>query len=146
MDGAERTAGATALEECRLVVIQRADFLALIEKESSLALQLLKLLCARLRWTSELVEDSAFLPGAARLAKRVLTLAAIGGQRMGDRELELRISQNELASFCGVSRQIVNQTLTEWRQQGWVRVTRGRIAIIDRPALIRQVRAGAQGT
>ena len=142
MDGLPRTAGATALDECRLVVIRRADFLALLEEEPGLAIQVLKLLCARLRWISELVEESTFLPGAARLGKRLLTLGAMHGKLREDDRLELRISQAELAHFSGVSRQIVNQTLTEWRQKGWVELGRGRVVVIERDALVSLIRSG----
>src|SRR5690606_7527576 len=45
MDGLPRTAGATTLEKTTLIVIQRTDFLALLERESKLAIHLLQLLC-----------------------------------------------------------------------------------------------------
>jgi CRP/FNR family cyclic AMP-dependent transcriptional regulator len=146
MDGLPRTAGATALENCRLLVIRRADFLGLLEKEALLAVHLLKLLCTRLRWTSELVEESAFLTGSARLAKRLLTLAALHGRAADSGDLELRISQSELAHFSGVSRQIVNQNLKEWERRGWVGLGRGLIAVRDQDALLVLVRASSEGT
>jgi CRP-like cAMP-binding protein len=144
MDGLPRTAGAVALDDCRLFVIRRADFLALLEREPPLAIQVLQLLCARLRWTSELVEESAFLPGAARLAKRLLTLAAMHGRPVANDGIELRISQADLAHFCAVSRQIVNQTLTEWRQSRWVELSRGRIVIRGREELRAVIRRSSR--
>jgi CRP-like cAMP-binding protein len=135
MDGLPRTAGATALDATRLLVISRPDFLRLLEQEPRLAIQLLKLLCTRLRWTSELVEESAFLAGPARLAKRLLVLASLHGRPTQPSQLELRISQAELAHFLGISRQIVNQHLREWQKKSWVDLGRGRITIRDREAL-----------
>lgn len=139
MDGLPRTAGATALERTTLVVIQRSDFLDRLQREPQLALHLLRLLCERLRWTSELVEESAFLPGPARIAKRLLVLASLHGRPVGAQmdALELRISQAELAHFLGISRQIVNQHLQEWRKHGWVELSRGRILIRNPQALRR---------
>ena len=93
MDGLPRTAGATALDDATLIVIKRSDFLQLLEREPQLAIHLLKLLCERLRWTSELVEESAFLAGPARLAKRLLILASLHGRAARVGHLELRISQ-----------------------------------------------------
>jgi CRP-like cAMP-binding protein len=135
MDGLPRTAGATALDQTRLIVINRADFLHLLEQEPNLAIHLLKLLCRRLRWTSELVEESAFLAGPARLAKRLLVLASLHGRLTEPSHLELRISQAELAHFLGISRQIVNQHLREWQKNRWVELSRGRIMIRDKAAL-----------
>ena len=136
MDGLPRTAGATALERTALIVLKRVDFLALVEREPQIALHLLKLLCQRLRWTSELVEESAFLSGPARLAKRLLILAELHGRPSGAGSArEMQISQAELAHFLGISRQIVNQHLGEWAKAGWVRLGRGRIVIDDPAAL-----------
>jgi CRP-like cAMP-binding protein len=135
MDGLPRTAGATALDETQLLVIKRMDFLKLLNDEPQLSIKLLQLLCTRLRWTSELVEESAFLPGPARLAKRLLVLATLHGRFTAPNRLELRISQAELAHFLGISRQIVNQHLGAWQKKGWVDLGHSRVAIRDRDAL-----------
>ena len=139
MDGLPRTAGATALDQATLIVIKRQDFLRLLEHEPQLAIHLLKLLCERLRWTSELVEESAFLTGPARLAKRLLILASLHGRAVEVGKLELRISQAELARFLGISRQIVNQHLSDWRKHAWVELGRSRIVIRNAEALRRVV-------
>ena len=135
MDGLPRTASAAALDDSTLMVIQRADFLPLLEREPQLAIHLLKLLCERLRWTSDLVEESAFLAGPARLAKRLLILASLHGRAARVGHLELRISQGELARFLGLTRQAVNRNLSEWRRLGWIDVGRTQIVIRNTEAL-----------
>lgn len=142
MDGLPRTAGAYALEDVSLIMIKRSDFLKLLEREPRLAIQLLRLLCARLRWTSALVEETAFLPSPARLAKRLLILASLHGRSTSVGELELRISQSDLARFLNISRQIVNQNLSRWRNQGWVSLGNSRIVIRNPEALRRVVETG----
>lgn len=145
MDGGPRTAGATAIERTTLIVLKRVDFLALLEREPQLGIHLLKLLCERLRWTSELVEESAFLSGPARLAKRLLILAQLHGRPAAGHQtgaMEMQISQAELAHFLGISRQIVNQHLGEWAKAGWVRLGRGRIVVAD-PAALQELCAEA---
>ena len=97
-----------------------------------------------MRWTSELVEESAFLTGPARLAKRLLILASLHGRSVEVGKLELRISQAELARFLGITRQIVNQHLSDWRRHGWVELGRSRIVIRNAEAL-RQVAAETRG-
>lgn len=144
MDGLPRTAGAAALDDAVLIVIKRTDFLQLLEREPQLAIHLLRLLCERLRWTSELVEESAFLAGPARLAKRLLILASLHGRTAAVGQLELRISQAELARFLGVSRQIVNHHLSEWRRLGWVDLGRSQITIRNAEALRRMIADTAQ--
>ena len=134
IDGLPRSAGATAIESTVLIVIQREPLLRLLAKEPQLAIHLLQLFCERVRWTSELVEESAFLTAPARLAKRLLSLASLHG-RPADSGMELRISQSELAHFLGISRQIVNQHLQDWKGEGWVELARGRIIVLDSVAL-----------
>ena len=138
MGGLPRTAGASALEDTTLLVIKRADFLKLLEREPKLAIHLLKLLCERLRWTSALVEETAFLAGPARLAKRLLILASLHGRSTSVGELELKISQADLARFLNISRQIVNQNLREWLRSGWVDLGNSRI-VIRNPEALRRV-------
>jgi CRP-like cAMP-binding protein len=145
MDGLPRTAAATALDDTIVIVIKRNDFLELLEREPRVAIHLLKLLCERLRWTSELVEESAFLAGPARLAKRLLILASLHGRATGVGRLELQISQAELARFLGISRQIVNQNLSEWRRREWVDLGRSKIVIRNADALRRLIVEAATG-
>jgi CRP-like cAMP-binding protein len=136
LDGGPRTAAATAMVASELVVIRREHFLEVLEREPRFALELLRLCGERLRWTSGLVEDAALLDAPARLAKRLASLSQLHGQRSND-GVTLRISQEDLASFLGVSRQIVNQHLQGWRSQGWVDLGRGVITVRDEAALKR---------
>jgi CRP-like cAMP-binding protein len=142
IDGLPRTAGAVALDPATLIFIKRREFLDVVEQEPALAMHLLRLFCQRLRWTSDLVEESSFLFGPARLAKRLLVLAALHGQS-GPDGMELAISQSELAQFLNMSRQLVNQQLQAWRAKGWVSLGRGRIVVRNAEALGREAGASA---
>jgi CRP-like cAMP-binding protein len=137
IDGLPRTAGAVALDAATLVFIGRKEFLEVVEREPRLAMHLLQLFCQRVRWTSDLVEEASFLVGPARLAKRLLVLAALHGNA-GPDGMELAISQSELARFLNMSRQLVNQKLQEWRSKGWVSLGRARIVVRNAEALGRE--------
>lgn len=140
VDGLPRTAGASATEPTLLLAVHGSALRKLMNEESELAIHLLGLFCERIRWTTSLYEDSAFLNAPARMAKRVLSLATLHGRTVED-GLELRISQSELARFLGTSRQLVNQYLQDWREQGWVEVTRARVFVRD-VASLRLLAAG----
>ena len=88
----------------------------------------------RLRWTSGLLEDAALLDAPARLAKRLLSLAELHGEDGRDGR-RVRISQEELASFLGVSRQSVNEQLQDWKARGWVALGRGTVTVTNGDAL-----------
>lgn len=144
VDGLARTATATAVTASSLFLIHRADLLGLMERDPRLALHLLGAFCRRIRWTSDLVDEAAFLDVPARLASRLLRLAAEHG-RDGDGGTTLRLTQADLASFLGASRQVVNQVLQSWRARGWIALSRGAVTLRDRDALLALSRGAAAG-
>ena len=128
LDGEPRTATATAMVRTELIVFKREQFLALLSTEPQLAAHLIRLLCKRVRWTAQSMEDSALLSVPARMAKRLLSLMHVNG-RSTPAGTRLTLSQEELAQFLGVSRQIVNQYLQVWKAHGWIVSGRGHLTI-----------------
>ena len=144
LDGGTRTATAVAMVASELVSLRRDHLLALLEREPRVALELLRLCGERLRWTSGLLEDAALLDASARLAKRLLSLGQLHGERTGS-GYTLRISQEDLANFLGVSRQAVNQQLQAWKAQGWVELGRGSVTVQDVSAIQNASQPGEAG-
>ncbi|HEY4212388.1 MAG TPA: Crp/Fnr family transcriptional regulator [Steroidobacteraceae bacterium] len=134
LDGQPRTATATAMVGTELIVFKREPFLVLLSSEPQLAAHLIRLLCQRVRWTAQLMEDSALLSVPARMAKRLLSLAHLHGRPTAE-GTRLAISQEELAQFLGVSRQIVNQHLQVWKGQSWIVSGRGHLTIVNTSSL-----------
>lgn len=146
LDGLPRTADAKAMGPCRLVMIRRRDFLPFLEREPSLSIHLIELLCERVRWTSDLIEDAAFLGLPARLAKRILSLATIYGEEVdvGVR-IGLKLSQSELGQMLGTTRESINKHLKDWAGRGWIDIARSQITLRDRQALQALVDSGQNG-
>src|SRR4029077_2608793 len=61
LDGGPRTADAVAIDNSELMLIERRDFIPLIQDNPEVAIRLITILCGRLRRTSEQVEDIVFL-------------------------------------------------------------------------------------
>src|SRR5216684_5709746 len=76
LDGHPRTADATAMTDCELMVIERRDFVPFLRGQPDLTMQIIETLCARLRRTSDQVQDVTFLNLPTRLAKALLRLVA----------------------------------------------------------------------
>jgi CRP-like cAMP-binding protein len=134
LDGHHRTATASATLPSELIIIAREHFLGLLKREPTLVTHVIQLLCERIRWTSGLAEESALLSVRQRLAQRLLSLIRLHGHKTST-GVELKISQEELARFLGLSRQAVNQHLQDWKVQGSLTLGRGRIVIADEQAL-----------
>jgi CRP-like cAMP-binding protein len=131
-DGQGRSATAVAREASRLVFLARAVFLPFLKERPAAALRMIAFLCERVRRTSQLVQDSAFLDVPARLAKLVASLAqdyVPADGRPG--AVTIPMSQHELAHMLGISREVVSRQLALWREAGAVEIGRGRLVVHD---------------
>jgi len=136
LDGEPRSATAIAGEDARTVVINREDFSAWLATRPAAAITLLETLSRRLRRSDDLLADVAFLNVSGRLAKKLVELARLYG-RDGPPG-QVRLTQEELASTIGVTRESVNKHLHYFSSRGWVAVSKGRITIRDAHALEEQ--------
>src|SRR5262249_59439423 len=102
LDGGERSADAVAMTDCEILVVHRRDFMPILEKRADICLILLRILCQRLRQTSEQVEDVLFRHLESRVAKALLHLAegATSHAAPGS-SIELHVSQRELGNIAG---------------------------------------------
>jgi CRP/FNR family cyclic AMP-dependent transcriptional regulator len=130
LDGRERSADATAVGDCVVMIIERRDFIPFLERNPRIAVQLLTVLCSRLRQTSEMVEDIAFLELPKRLCRLLLRLCATYGRRVpAGFRIEIKLSQKDLGNLIVASRESVNKQLRAWEDQGLISCDRGYITI-----------------
>ena len=129
LDGRPRTADAVATERTELFMVRRRDFLELLSTRPPVAVRIIELLCERIRWMSDRMEESVLLPLPARLARRLIAL----GEDYG---AEIQVSQEELAIFIGSTRESVNRQLQDWKRKGLIEIGRGRIRLIDQKGLV----------
>ena len=124
------SADAIALTKCELVVLERRDVVAFLEKRPDVCLKLLELMCARLRKSDQRMSDIAFLELSVRLAKVLLDRTGRAGAKA-----KLSLSQAELASMIHATRENVNRCLRNWQRQGIVDLDERWIVILQREAL-----------
>jgi CRP/FNR family cyclic AMP-dependent transcriptional regulator len=140
LDGEERSADATAMTDCELLVLNRRDFLHLLETRADLCIILLRILCRRLRQTSKQVEDVMFRHLESRVAKALLRLAeSVGLHGLQSASVELHVSQRELGNMAGGSRESVNKILQNRHRQGLIDLGKASVLIRDLEALRRLI-------
>lgn len=140
LDGGERSADAAAMTDCELLVLNRRDFLRMLEDRADLCMILLRILCRRLRKTSEQVEDVMFRHLESRVAKSLLDLVeSIGLHGVQSKSVELHVSQKELGNIAGGSRESVNKILQNWHRQNLIDLGKASILIHDIESLRRLV-------
>jgi CRP-like cAMP-binding protein len=93
------------------------------------------LVAAKLRLAFTAMEDATALPVGARLARRLVMLAEGHGEHVDHTRRVLALSQEQLASMLGASRQTVNQALKDLEGKGLVKVSYGAIELVDVDAL-----------
>jgi CRP/FNR family cyclic AMP-dependent transcriptional regulator len=139
LDGAPRSASAAALEPTETLVLPRDRFRELIATEPAIRDALLHALAKELRRLTLHVEELHFLDIAGRLAARLARLSDEQGrpQPDGSIRLDAPITQSDLASMVGCTRQSVNKLLGLFVDDGLIRLERDAIIIVNLDALVR---------
>ena len=142
LDGAPRSASAAALEPTETLVLPRDRFRELIATEPAIRDALLHALAKELRRLTLHVEELHFLDIAGRLAARLARLSDEQGhvQPDGSIRLDAPITQSDLASMVGCTRQSVNKLLGLFVDDGLIRLERDAIVIVNLDALVRTSR------
>jgi CRP/FNR family transcriptional regulator, cyclic AMP receptor protein len=144
LDGGQRTADAVALTRVVAMTLTKEQFDRLLETNPRVSRAAIGWLCQRLRDTSAQAEAIALHPVEVRLARYLLSRlmpappespAADTGDRKAT--IDLGISQGELASLIGASRQKVNAALGLLEDAGAVN-RMGRRLACD-PALLARI-------
>jgi CRP/FNR family transcriptional regulator, cyclic AMP receptor protein len=135
LDGNERTADAVALEPCEVFAVHARDLLPTLTAHPAALLEIIQILCEKLRSTSAIIEDNT-LEMRARTARGLLRLARQHGRtgKNGVR-LQLTMSQTELGSYLSISRENVSRQLGRLRDANVITVNEQQIIITDADGL-----------
>jgi CRP/FNR family cyclic AMP-dependent transcriptional regulator len=142
LDDRERTTDAIANSDCELFVIDRREFIPFLHDQPALAMKFIKLLCARLRRTSEHVEQIILQDLPGRLASALLRLTEKPQQPRAGRTVA--ITQQEISEMVGMSRESINKQLRAWENRNWVRLEHGAIVVLDATPLQALAEAGGK--
>lgn len=127
LDGAPRSADATAVSKITALSLSRAAFERLVMAHPVIGEAAIRFLCRRLREADQQLEAIALCPIEVRLARFFLATARQkAGQ--GERErvaVDLGMSQSELALLIGASRPKVNTALSMLEASGALTRTKG---------------------
>jgi CRP-like cAMP-binding protein len=130
LTGESRSTSAEALVDSEVLLIPRFAFMAALEQEPCLALRLLELTARRLQKSSKREEALAFHDAQQRLANQLLHLDELAKDKG-----YLTLSQDELATRVGLTRQTVATILGRWRRSGWLLTGRGHVVLLNRREL-----------
>jgi CRP/FNR family cyclic AMP-dependent transcriptional regulator len=143
LDGHARSADATAITDCELMVIERRDFIQFLRNQPDLCIRIIELLCSRLHRTTEQVEDLTFLDLPTRLAKALLRLTV--DAKGGGSPPKVAITQREISQIIGKSREMTNKQLRSWAKHGLISLEHAAVIILDRGKLAEVAAQSSEG-
>lgn len=130
LDSLPRSADATAVEETLLYVLNRSDFLSFLIHNENAVRSILYALSSRLRKTDDFLTEVCFLNISARLARRLLEMSeSLIHENKPGSSMELKLTQKDLASLLGTTRETINRELKILRDRGIVSTSRNLITI-----------------
>lgn len=110
-----------------VIVLPQAAFDGLVAEEETFRKFVFSAYSRRLIDLLRVVDDVAFGRIDVRLAERLLTL--VGGDK------EISATHAQIASELGTAREVISRVLNDFQKRGYIAQSRGRIAIVDKPAL-----------
>jgi len=124
------TENAEAIQDSKLIKIDKSEIISLIESSPSIALNLIELLARNLKNTKEKLVQVAYDSVRGRTAKCLLLLVA------EDPLNKIVISRSDLASLTGIAKETLIRTLTDFKEEGYIETSRNYVKVIDKKALI----------
>ena len=132
LDGLERSATATAMEESKILIIQRNDFLNLLREHPEVSIVLLQELTQRLRAAGMKIKALSLKDAEGKVATVLIQLADdVGKIKQGVVEIEKLPFQHELANMAGTSRETISRTLHSFAKKGLVELEGSKLRIVN---------------
>lgn len=131
VDGGTRSASVVAIEAVEALSIPVGVFREFLREQPGAALALLAGVADRLRDASRRQAEFGSLEATARVARMLAELGDSYGETVADGVRIDLVSQDELASLCGASREAVARALRTLRSDDVVRTGRRTVTIRD---------------
>lgn len=142
IDGLPRSATAVAMEPTILYTINRESFRDHMRQNPLLAFNFMQELSSKVRHNTRQIDTLTSLPVPQRLARKLMELAQdYGHVESQGVYINSTLTQGQLASLIGATRESTNKALREFRLRDWILMDHGRITILDPDALRAQTAA-----
>jgi CRP-like cAMP-binding protein len=132
LDGMGRSATVSAVEDSNLFILQRNEFLDLLNSHPEVSISLLKELSIRLRNATNKIKALSLKDAEGKVALVLLQIADdIGKIKQGIVEIDNLPYQQELANMAGTSRETISRTLHSFAKKGMIEIEGSKIKILN---------------
>ncbi|WML43358.1 Crp/Fnr family transcriptional regulator [Neobacillus sp. PS3-40] len=123
---------AKVLEEGEVVAIRKDVLESEIFQDSRLALEFMKWMSDHFRKTQTKFRDLVLNGKRGALFSTLIRMSnSYGVQQKDGILIDLPLTNQELANFCGTSRESTNRILSELKRDNIISINRGKISILD---------------
>ena len=136
LSGEKYTASAETLEESSVCFIPRNIFFKIMETNSSLSMQVMKLLANDLKNAEHKVTDLAQKPVRERMAEALLSLKEIYGLEKDNATLNVVMRREDIANIAGTATETAIRILADFKHEGLVEFIGKKIKIKNPSELI----------
>jgi CRP/FNR family transcriptional regulator, cyclic AMP receptor protein len=138
LDGKTAPATVSAMEDSKIISLSGADFHKYLMHNEKVLLQIINVLCGRLRqvWQTQSISSSS---AEAKIRMGVYQLSKRHGiQDAHGTIIDLKITHQELAEMVGTSRETVTRVLSHLRDEGIIEIEQRRITLLKPQALLEE--------
>lgn len=137
LSGEKYSASAVAIEDCSVCLIPKDVFFKVIESESSLSMQIMKLLSHDLGKAEHKITDLAQKPVRERMAEAILFLKETYGTESDGKTLNVSLSREEIANVVGTATETAIRLLSEFKTDTIIELQAKKIKIINYNKLVK---------
>jgi len=129
-DEGPRSASVTTIEPCRMLVVPREEFAEFVKRNPAFAMSFIRKLIHQVRVLTENVRSLALMDAYGRVARLLLDSSVT---KDGVQFIPERLTQTEIASRVGCSREMVSRIFKDLVQGHYISVEPERIVIHRKP-------------
>lgn len=131
------TASAIALEDCQVCFIPKEVFLKILSSDSSLSIEIIKMLSTELGIAETKFTHLAQKPVRERLAESLLFVKETYGFEPDGKTLNVTLSREEIANIVGTATESAIRLLSEFKKDGIIELIGKKIVILNTDKLIK---------
>jgi len=132
LDGQNRSANVVTLDDSKIMIVRREDFLQMLHDYPQIAINLLKELAHRLRRSDSQIKSLSLQNATGKVASTLLRIADDSGKiHKGQVEIPRLPPQQDLANMAGTSRETISRVLKALAKEGYLKKEGSRLIILD---------------
>ncbi|MCP9752985.1 Crp/Fnr family transcriptional regulator [Ferruginibacter sp. HRS2-29] len=136
LSGDKYNASAIALENCGVCFIPKELFLGILQKDSQLSFEMMKLLSDDLKKAEMQLTHLAQKPVRERVAEAILFIKETYGYEEDGQTINATFSREDIANIVGTAKETTIRLLSEFNKDKIIQLTGKKITILDLPKLV----------